>query len=82
MSMIGEDGFTYYDCTECGGRKIAALFLPDNIATGDLRCRVCIGEIACRSSHGPRPWQKVQPNQRMRPIDRSFARTIPQVVKR
>ena len=47
--MIGKDGFTYYTCTgECGETKMAALFLPSEIASGSLICRACLGEVTVR----------------------------------
>ena len=56
VGTVGEDGFTYYTCKgECGETKIAALFLPNEIATGELRCRACLGEIDRRPVSGPRP---------------------------
>lgn len=46
---ITDDGFTYYTCKgECGERKMAGLFAPAEIASGELRCMVCMGEIARR----------------------------------
>lgn len=84
--MIGEDGFTYYTCKgECGETKIAALFLPAEIASGDLRCRVCLGEIDRRPVHGPRLWQRVTPEQRKftnRPVEPRFPRSVPMTAGR
>lgn len=44
-ALVDRDGFWHYSCRECDGVKMAALFLPEQIATGELRCRVCMGEI-------------------------------------
>jgi hypothetical protein len=85
--MIGEDGFTYYTCKgECGQTKIAALFLPAQIADGSLVCRVCMGEISRRSNHGPRVWQRHEPEQRPRytnnPVTPHYTRSVPMVFRR
>jgi hypothetical protein len=45
---VGEDGFTYYVCAECGNPKLAALFLPSEIAKAAPMCRACMGEVGLR----------------------------------
>jgi hypothetical protein len=59
------DGFIHYTCKgECGETKIAALFLPEEIASGGLVCRACSGAVRRRSNRGPRTWQRSLPSQR------------------
>ena len=58
--MIGADGFTYYDCSECHKSKMAALFTPGEIE-GAMRCRVCTGEIGRGHSKAHRPTEAQQP---------------------
>ena len=58
--MIDADGFTYYDCSECGATKMAALFTPQEIA-GQMRCRVCTGEMSRVHSKAHKPTEAQQP---------------------
>ena len=58
--MIDSDGFTYYDCSECGKLKMAALFTPEQIA-GSRRCRVCTGEMGRGHSKAHKPAEAQQP---------------------
>jgi hypothetical protein len=56
IGILGSDGFTYYTCTgECGETKIAALFLPSEIAKPEPVCRACLGEVTIRSSRSRDP---------------------------
>lgn len=82
--MIGEDGFTYYTCKgECSETKIAALFLPAEIASGELICRACSGEIERRPVHGPRPPQSRTPAQKLNSfVNPHYVRSVPIVFKR
>ena len=60
--MIGLDGFTYYDCSECGTTKLASLFTPQELA-GTMRCRLCTGELSRLNGKGRRPTEAQQPRQ-------------------
>jgi len=60
--MIGLDGFTYYDCSECGTTKLAAMFTPQEIE-GARRCRVCTGELSRLNGKARRPTEAQQPRQ-------------------
>jgi hypothetical protein len=56
VGILGSDGFTYYTCTgECGETKIAALFLPSEIAKQEPVCRACLGEVTIRSRRSRDP---------------------------
>jgi hypothetical protein len=61
--MIDADGFVVYTCKLCGLPKIAALFTPDEILKGTLRCRLCTGEVGRGTlrNHARRPSEAQQP---------------------
>lgn len=73
-----DDGFTYYCCSECGARKMAALFTPEEIA-GRRRCRLCLGELTTNANRSKTPMPSQQP--RTSYIHRNYP-PAPRVFKR
>ena len=55
------DGFLLYTCSECGEEKIAALFMPSEIANSTLRCHVCTGDVGQTHRKDRRPTAAQQP---------------------